>query len=80
MTAPDAHSAGVASGDDKSPPELVAPALRPTRTPLSETRKDKSIHASPAVGSASRQDDEELLRELRTSPTGLTQAEAEMRA
>src|SRR5260370_23006373 len=42
--------------------------------------KTENIHVSPAVLEAARKDGEELLRDLRTSLGGLTQAEAEERA
>jgi P-type Mg2+ transporter len=42
--------------------------------------KGKSIHVSPAVLDAARKDGEELLRDLRTAPGGLTEAEAQQRA
>jgi len=42
--------------------------------------KNHNIHVSPAVVEAARKDGDELLRSLRTTPAGLTQAEAEERA
>ncbi len=47
-------------------------------TPTRE--KNRNIRVSPAVLDAARQDGEELLRSLRTTPAGLTQVEAEERA
>jgi hypothetical protein len=43
-------------------------------------RPHLNIRVSPAVLDAARKDGEELLRDLRTTPEGLTQAEAEERA
>jgi Mg2+-importing ATPase len=42
--------------------------------------KNQNIHVSPAVLDAARKDGEQLLRDLRTSLNGLTQAEADERA
>ena len=47
---------------------------------ISAGEKNRNIRVSPAVLEAARQDGEELLRSLRTTPAGLTQAEAEDRA
>ena len=57
---------------------LAAPphADHPHGTPKSKT---KNISVSPAVIDAARKDGEQLLQSLGTSPTGLTQAEAEER-
>jgi Mg2+-importing ATPase len=57
------------AGSTPCPPEL----------PIPKNARSK-IHVSPAVLDAARKDGEELLRELRTSPQGLTQTEAEERA
>ena len=48
--------------------------------PIPTTAKGKSIHVSPAVIDGARKGGEELLRDLRTTTGGLTQAEAEERA
>ncbi len=48
--------------------------------PRPTNAKTENIHVSPAVLNAARKDGEELLRDLRTSLGGLTQAEAEARA
>jgi Mg2+-importing ATPase len=49
-------------------------------TPIPTKTKNQNIRVSPAVLDASRKDEGGLLRDLRTSPGGLTQAEAEKRA
>jgi Mg2+-importing ATPase len=51
----------------------------PNKSPIPSKAKDHDIHVSPAVLDAARKDSEELLRDLRTSPAGLTQTEAEER-
>ena len=52
----------------------------PSRPPGPAKSKAESIHVSPAVLDAARKDSEGLLRDLRSSPRGLTQAEAVQRA
>ena len=82
MTTPDADStpgasvndAGTAGSKPAGPPARPNEPLIPTKT------KNQNIHVSPAVLDAARKDGEELLRDLRTSLGGLTQAEAEERA
>ena len=54
-----------------------APAVAP---PGHATPHDKSIHVSAAVLDAACRDGEELYRSLRTSPAGLTEAEAQQRS
>ncbi len=78
MTVPNADRNGLAGGVVSAAANHGAPALTPPETPKSP--KSKSIHVSPAVLNAARKSGEELLQELRTSPAGLTQAEAEERA
>jgi Mg2+-importing ATPase len=60
--------------------ELTALRARHTQPPLPAKAKSQSIHVAPAVLDAARKDGEALLRDLRTCPAGLTQAEAEERA
>ena len=62
-----------------SPPE-AATSVPPAEPSTPKNGKGKNIQVSPAVLDASRKDVEELLRDLRTTATGLTQAEAEERA
>jgi Mg2+-importing ATPase len=73
MTKPDA---------DKTAEALIEPARPPVRPaePSPTKAKTENIQVSPAVLDAARKDGEELLRDLRTSLGGLTQAEAEERA
>ena len=82
MTTPDADSATGALLDDAgtSGSKPAAPPAHPT-DPSSPTKsKKQNIRVSPAVLDAARKDGEQLLRDLRTSLAGLTQADAEERA
>ena len=67
-------AAGIPGSKPAEPP--VHPAAPPSPT----NAKTDHIHVSPAVLDAARKDGEELLRDLRTSLAGLTQADAEERA
>ncbi len=58
----------------------TAPPAHPNEAPIPTKTKKQNIHVSPAVLDAARKDGEQLLRDLRTSLAGLTQAEAEERA
>jgi P-type Mg2+ transporter len=60
--------------------EPAGPASPPIRTPTPTKKKNQEIHVSRAVLDAARKDSEELLKDLRTSPQGLTEAEAQERA
>ena len=80
MTTPDAGSTVMASGAGKSAPEISARPFGPVPPPPPKNAKNKNIQVSPAVLDAARKDGDELLRDLRTVPGGLTQAEAEERA
>jgi len=80
MTTPNADSATgplVASGTADS---KLAPPASPNEHPILTKTKSQNIRVSPAVLDAARKDGEELLRDLRTSLNGLTQAEAQERA
>ena len=82
MTTPDADSATGALLDDAgtSGSKPAAPPAHPT-DPSSPTKsKKQNIRVSPAVLDAARKGGEQLLRDLRTSLAGLTQADAEERA
>ena len=59
---------------------IAAPPARPDHPPTPKKPKSQNIRVSPAVLDAALKDGEALLRSLRTSPVGLTQAEAEERA
>jgi magnesium-transporting ATPase (P-type) len=48
--------------------------------PIPKTAANKNIHVSPTALDAARKVGEELLRSLRTAATGLTEAEATVRA
>ncbi|MGP0073210.1 MAG: magnesium-translocating P-type ATPase [Bryobacteraceae bacterium] len=64
---------GTLSSHPPVPPE-------PPHGPTIHATKHENIRVSPAVIDAARKDGDELLQSLRTTPTGLTQAEAEERA
>jgi Mg2+-importing ATPase len=59
---------------------VTAPPARPDKPAIPTKAKNQNIRVSPAVLDAARKDGEILLRDLRTSAAGLTQAEAEERA
>ena len=61
-------------------PNLASPQAPPKEPPVPTKSKKQTIHVSPAVLDAAGKKEDELLRDLRTSPGGLTQAEAEERA
>lgn len=65
-----------------APPEksVAARPARPDHPPAPKKPKSQNIRVSPAVLDAALKDGEALLQSLRTSPGGLTQAEAEERA
>jgi Mg2+-importing ATPase len=81
MTNPDADSTVGHLVDDAgtSGSKLAAPPARPHEPPIPPQTRSPSIRVSPEVLDAARKDGDELLRELRTSLAGLTQAEAEER-
>src|ERR1022692_4453647 len=60
--------------------DLTAPPARPSEPPIQTKTKKQNNHVLPAVLDAARKDGEQVLRDLRTSLTGLTQAEADERA
>ena len=81
MTTPNADNATgalVAAGTADS--KVASPSASPNERPILTKTKSQNIRVSPAVLDAARKDGEELLRDLRTSLNGLTQAEAEQRA
>src|ERR1022692_2947081 len=81
MTAPNADSAAGALVDGgMAGSKLAPPPARPSESPIQTKTKNQNIHVSPAVLDAARKDGEQLLRDLRTSLNGLTQAEADERA
>ncbi len=81
MTAFDADGTPLAGGAEIAGSTVVAPQLYPAEQPIPKNAhaKAKNIQISPAVLDAARKEGEELLRNLRTTPGGLTQAEAEER-
>ena len=60
-------------------PNPAGPPSPPSPVPIPTKGKNQHIQVSPAVLAAARKDNEELLRDLRTSLSGLTQTEAEER-
>ena len=82
MTTPDADSTAGALVDDAGTAgsKLAGPPARPNEPPIPTKTKNQNIRVSAAVLEAARKDGDELLRDLRTSLGGLTQAEAEERA
>src|SRR5450755_2886500 len=82
MTPPDADGTDRAAVHDAGPAgaRLAAPPARLKEPPIPTKAKSQNIRVAPAVLDAARKDGEALLRDLRTSLAGLTQAEAEERA
>ena len=82
MTTPEADSTAEALVDDAGTAgaKLGAPPAHANELALPNKKKTQNIRVSSAVIDAARKDGEELLRDLRTSLSGLTQAEAEERA
>ena len=81
MTTPNADNAAgalVAAGTADS--KVASASASPNERPIPTKTKNQNIRVSPAVLDAARKDGEQLLRDLRTSLNGLTQAEAEERA
>jgi P-type Mg2+ transporter len=82
MTTSDADSTLGALVDDAGTAgsRLAGPPAHPNEPPIPTKPKNQNIRVSPAVLDAARKDGDELLRDLRTSLGGLTQAESEERA
>ena len=81
MTTPDADRTVGPLVDDAGTAgsKLAASTARSHEPPIPAKTKNPNIHVSPEVLDAARKDGDELVRELRTSLAGLTQAEAEQR-
>jgi P-type Mg2+ transporter len=81
MTTPEADRTTRALGEDTAAADskLAGPSDRPTLPRTPTKIKNQNIRVSPAVLAAARKDGEELLRDMRTSLSGLAQAEAEER-
>jgi Mg2+-importing ATPase len=71
---------GISLNDAETGSNPAGPPSRPNPVPIPSKGKNQHIQVSPAVLAAARKDNEELLRDLRTSLSGLTQTEAEERA
>jgi Mg2+-importing ATPase len=80
MPTPDADSTALAGGPGVADAKVVEPSPRAVQPSIPKDAKTKNIQISSAVLDAARKAGEELLRELRTAPGGLTQAQAEERA
>ena len=82
ITTPDADSPVGALVEDAGTAgsKLGEPPAHSNEPPIPTKTKNQDIRVSPAVLDAARKDGEELLRDLRTSPSGLTKAKAEERA
>ena len=86
MTVPDTDRAADSSTGKPGPVGVTAAATsQPPGKPVIPAKffakaKQNNIHLSPAVLDAAARDGDALLRSLRTTPEGLTQAEAESRA
>jgi Mg2+-importing ATPase len=82
MTTPDGDSMPGALVDDAgtAASRLAGPLAHTNEPPIPAKPKNQNIRVSPGVLDAARKDGDELLRDLRTSLGGLTQAEAEERA
>jgi Mg2+-importing ATPase len=80
MTTPNAESTAVIGSAGKPASKSAGPPDRSTEAPVPAKNARENIHVSSAVVEAARKDGEELLRDLHTSLSGLTQAEAEARA
>jgi Mg2+-importing ATPase len=80
MTIPNADSTSLAGSVTAGSNVVGASPLLPPKTSIPKNVKAKSIQVSPAVLDAARKDGEEVLRNLRTAPSGLTQTDAEERA
>ena len=78
MTTPNADSKPGAAIDAGAGDRKLA--VPPTGPQIPSKTKNHNIRVSPAVLDAARKDSEAVLRDLRTSLNGLTQAEAEERA
>ena len=82
MTTPDADRRAAALTDGGGPvgSKAIVSPVHPIESPIPTKSKNQNIRVSPAVLDAARKEGEQLLRDLRTSLSGLTQAEAEERA
>ncbi|MFY9531976.1 MAG: magnesium-translocating P-type ATPase [Candidatus Acidiferrales bacterium] len=82
MTTPDGDIAtgALVNGGGTPGSKLATPPACPTEPSIPTKSKKQNIRVSPAVLDAARKDGEQLLLDLRTSPGGLTQADAEERA
>jgi hypothetical protein len=80
MTTPDIGSAPLAGSGDGAGSKVPGPSLRPAEPSIPKKAKSKKIQVSPVVLDAARKGGEELLLQLKTAASGLTQSEAELRA
>jgi Mg2+-importing ATPase len=82
MTTPDARSAAGILAGEAGPvgSQFVPPPVNPKARPMASKADRQHIRVSPAVLNAARKDGDALLRELGTSLSGLSEAEASERA
>ncbi|HZW94116.1 MAG TPA: magnesium-translocating P-type ATPase [Candidatus Eremiobacteraceae bacterium] len=82
MTTPiESSSAATLAGEAEiGASHIAAPPARASEPPIQAKTKNQNIRVSPAVLDAAQKDGEQLLRDLRTSLNGLTEADAEERA
>ena len=82
MAPSDADPTARARGDDTraAATRIAGLPAHPKESATPAKTKHQNIHVAPAVLDAARKGEEALLRDLRTSLAGLTQAEAEERA
>jgi len=80
MTKPDIGSATAVVNGDGAGSRAAVPPLRPVEPSIPKKATSKNIQVSPVVLDAARKGAEELLLQLRTAASGLTQDEADLRA
>src|ERR1700680_1031760 len=80
MTTPGADNGALVDDAGTPASQPTAPPLHPTEPSIPTKSKKQNIRVSPAVLDAARMDGEQLLGDLRTSLSGLTEADAEDRA
>src|SRR6202521_2387398 len=82
MTMPEADKTaeGLVNGGGTLGTNLAVPPARSDEPQIPTKAKNRNIQVSPTVLDAARKDGEELLLDLRTAQSGLTQVEAEERA
>src|ERR1035438_214566 len=80
MTKPEIAGTVLSGDGNGAGSNLTGPPARPAEPSIPKKAKSKNIQVSPLVLDAARKSGDELLQQLRTAASGLTQAEAEQRA